>query len=818
MMSTRIRVASAVVALGALGGAAVVTAPAAVATSPDLTITAFLRAPHPVALARLASAHGLSHAQRVQQLRRLVPSAAARSTVARTLTSAGLHVSGQTAWSISAHGQSSVIARMFGTRPAATTHPTPAQRLAENGPLPLVPAALSSYVAFATPTRGGPAVFHHSEAVPLNGTDFRNAYTAANVPPPGGGATDDAGSTIATLQLSTYDDSDLTKYAAMQTPPLPNIVGTAQYHPVNVDGGTTDSSGDVEVDLDQESILSTAPSATQRPYFAPNSDAGFNDVFAHVFDDVVQNAQATDGGDPNIVALSSSWGLCESGTGAKSIAETETLIEALVAAGVTVFSSSGDDGIYDCGDDTQTGLGNTQADVDYPASSPFVVGVGGTNLQYTGTATAPNDGSNWTENSWTCHDPVSCQSTIPPTIPILPGGTGGTGGGESGSAYDSTTADSFAGFPAPAYQTATIKKPPFAGQTKRLVPDIAADGDPDTGFEEYTSDSTYTPLEDLGDGFLQVGGTSLSSPISAALLTNSLATADRHTGVGDIHAALYSAWKAKVGATRDVIAGKNGATVDKGTDPSVTAKKGYDSNSGIGGVLWPAVVPFLLNTGKPTVTGRLALKNRHNPKHPDEVTVHWRGHQGDDEFALASSSVIVSKLGSSKPVYSVTNSPTHGRTTFTGKPGRTYQLTVTTTDIGGQESTPATSRVLVPIDDSAFHFKGGWERKRAARAFGGSYHQTNDKGATARIAATGTQYVLRAPTGPNRGKLAVYLGSKRIKTIDLYASVPRKQSMTIYGGPTTPRARRVFTFRCLGKHSPLSGGKLVTVDSLAVSY
>jgi kumamolisin len=500
-------------------------------------------------------------------------------------------VTSQTAWSLTATAPASTVARSFGTRPTAGAHPSLSRYLAATGALSAVPASLSGVVSGAYPTTGGPAPFHHSTTSTLNGSDFRNADTPAHVAPSTG--KHDAGTTVATLQLANFTASDLTNYAAAQSPKLPNAVADGQYKAVKVDGGATSTDGDVEVDLDQESILSTAPTANQHAYFAPNTDAGFRDVFSHVLDDVVGNKFAT-APDKHITALSSSWGECESESGAANIAATEPILKSLAAAGVTVFSAAGDGGIYDCGSLTMTGLDDTQADVDYPASSPEVVGVGGSNLS--APTNSPNTGTNWKETAWSCTSAISCESTA---------GTGGGGGGESGSAFGtlppgSTTTADFKGFAAPAYQKSAITDKPFAGATKRLVPDITADGDPATGFDIYTSDSQF--VAECGGNSCDVGGTSLASPISAAQLDNTLADAGRTTGVGDIHAALYSAYTktgslAKTNAKkafRDVTVGSNGAAANKGTDPSVTAQSGYDTTSGLGGVQWSALVPFLL--------------------------------------------------------------------------------------------------------------------------------------------------------------------------------------------------------------------------------
>jgi kumamolisin len=559
-----------------ISGAAVTASPAEAGSTASSRVTLLLRAPHPAALSRLARATGLSHRQRVERLARLVPSEATVNRVAASLAGEGVHVVDQTAWSMTVSGPvTDLVAANLPTTSTASA---------------AVPVILRPYVSAALPTVTSQPAFHRSAAVAVDGHGFRAAYSAKHKRLGVGAKRGD--STIATLQLAGFLSSDLSTYAKKTG--LPNIVHTPRYRPVTVDGGSgaaADSGGgDVEVALDQESILATAPGAKQRPYFAPNSNAGYIDVFAHAFDDVVQNKHASQGGDPHIVALSTSWGNCEANYGRAQIRATQTVIKALVAAGVTVFAASGDDGIYDCRDSTGTGLGNSKAGVDYPASSPSVVGVGGTNLQHKGRRVKPNNGHNWREVAWSCHNTASCEGNS--LLPILPGGTGGTGGGESG-VTSTLFGGGFGGFPTPGYQKRNLSGAVFGHEKHRLVPDIAAAGDPQTGFKLYSSDSELSGSQD-GNGLVQVGGTSLSAPISAAMLTDTLASAGRTKGVGDIHAALYRAYRKGHGVFRDIRAGTNGAAVNRGPDPAVTARKGYDTLSGLGAVLWPALLPYLV--------------------------------------------------------------------------------------------------------------------------------------------------------------------------------------------------------------------------------
>ena len=103
--------------------------------------------------------------------------------------------------------------------------------------------------------------------------------------------------------------------------------------------------------------------------------------------------------------------------------------------------------------------------VDYPAASPYVTAVGGTSL------TTASNARGWTETVWAA--------------------VGGEGTGSGCSADDAK----------PTWQTDT-------GCSKRTDNDVSADADPNTGVAVY---DTYSE-----GGWLEVGGTSASSPIIAA--------------------------------------------------------------------------------------------------------------------------------------------------------------------------------------------------------------------------------------------------------------------------------------------------------------
>src|SRR6266550_1903315 len=158
------------------------------------------------------------------------------------------------------------------------------------------------------------------------------------------------------------------------------------------------------------------------------------------------------------------------------------------ATGIGIYFSSGDNS------DESLTVGYRTAD--WPASSPWVTAVGGTSIGIdannqravetgwgTYTASLHADGT-WGAQSWLY----------------------GAGGGVSRL------------FPEPWYQTGTDISTVFAaqGRTGRALPDIAAFGDPNTG---YLIGQTQTfPDGSVRYSEYRIGGTSLSSPIIAGIM------------------------------------------------------------------------------------------------------------------------------------------------------------------------------------------------------------------------------------------------------------------------------------------------------------
>lgn len=281
--------------------------------------------------------------------------------------------------------------------------------------------------------------------------------------------------------------------------------------PISVSGGINqpgaDPNADGEVALDIQVVGGAAPGATIAVYFAPNTTQGFVDAITRAVHD--QNNR------PSVISIS--WGSAESRWTSQARRAMDSACADAVRLGVTVLAASGDDLATD-------GIDDGRAHVDFPASSPFVVGCGGTRVDVT-------------------------QSKIVGEMAWNTGGSG-TGGGIS---------DFFA---LPAYQSAANIPRSVNGQhIGRGVPDVAGDGDPNSGYQIVVNSVGGT-----------IGGTSAVAPLWAGLIAL-INEACGHP-VGFVHPLLYGNPK----AFRDITQGNN----KNGGGVGYVAGSGWDACTGLG--------------------------------------------------------------------------------------------------------------------------------------------------------------------------------------------------------------------------------------------
>jgi kumamolisin len=298
---------------------------------------------------------------------------------------------------------------------------------------------------------------------------------------------------IAIIELGGgWVQSDIDAFFNGLRQPVPQItdvsVDGTQNSPNQSVGSSNDADYEVALDIQVAGasfFAATARAATIRVYWS-------QDIATAV------TKAAEDGCD----VCSISWGADESVWGTAAAEQMESAAAAATAAGMVIFAASGDNNSGDGG--------STPANVDTPASCPHIIGCGGTYKTSTEEVV-------WNDN---------------------PGQSDGEG---TGGGYSTI-------FPKQTWQLGA--PPPPTGTsagTGRMVPDVAADADPNTGYNVYVH----------GSGTV-VGGTSAVAPLYAGLF------ASFGTKLGFVSPKLWQNPK----AFNDITSGDNGVyKAATGPDP-----------------------------------------------------------------------------------------------------------------------------------------------------------------------------------------------------------------------------------------------------------
>jgi Pro-kumamolisin, activation domain/Bacterial Ig-like domain (group 3) len=396
---------------------------------------------------------------------------------------------------------------------------------------------------------------------------------------------------IAVVGQSAVNLSDIANFQ--------NAVGIAGKTPIVVlvpDSGTSvvEADGDeAESDLDLEYSSTIAKGAqVYFVYTGNNTNFGAFNSIEYAIDNLVAPV------------VSSSYGDCEPNLAQSGYNENNSFLEQAAAQGQTVVSAAGDDGSTDCYGEyksTQTAQ-NEQLAVDFPASSQYVTGVGGTEFPTADVAAGNNtyfDAQSSTdiissaksyipEMVW--NDDVAAASDGCPGTDCEPLSAGGGG-------VSVFTAQ-------PTWQAGTIGGVAIPNNGHRMVPDIAMTASPfNAPLAFCTSDKTFwgtgqtasctVGLRDgSSTGVLTVGGgTSFDAPTFSALVAIINQAKNFTTGQGVINPTLYSlaATSAYATAFHDITSGGNqclsGATycMSPGTT-DYAATTGYDEASGLGSI------------------------------------------------------------------------------------------------------------------------------------------------------------------------------------------------------------------------------------------
>jgi subtilase family serine protease len=393
------------------------------------------------------------------------------------------------------------------------------------------------------------------------------------------------GEVIATIEpTNLYRNSDWTKFRSTFGLTAYTAGNLTVVHPAPSGGTACSNPGvvagdDGEAALDVEWASAAAPSATIM--LASCADTATTDGIYRATLNLVQSANP-----PPVISIS--YGICEAENGASQNAAFQHLYQQAVAAGISVFVSTGDNGATDCAGNikaTPYGIG-----VNGWASTQYNVAVGGTDFRDTydgknGTYWTGNTGAPWTtaksyvpETTWndTCASAMIAQYYGGTSVTYGATGfcntrTGGEflylGGGEGGpsscfsgrASINGVVSGTCKGNPKPIWQTGVIGIP---ADGVRDLPDVAlfaSDGsawshnyatcftDPNSGGGPCTGNPVTWAAN--------AGGTSYSAPIMAAIQ----ALVDQYVGgpQGNVVQKYYQLAAAQYGTSGDTACSAN---------------------------------------------------------------------------------------------------------------------------------------------------------------------------------------------------------------------------------------------------------------------
>ncbi len=344
------------------------------------------------------------------------------------------------------------------------------------------------------------------------------------------------GERVALIEIDGFRYSDLHAFAncfSLATPAI-NGYGVGLEHPLTPGGEST---------LDLEVLDAAAPDLKAVDVYEsrPSAVAVLHSLTAPLSDPARK---------PDVI--SASLGACEQATrdtiGSSGLRTVQGSLALAAASGISVLASSGDDGSSSCL--TRSGRPWASLAVSYPASSPWVTGVGGTNF------------------SLNLANQITGQQVWNDAPLVV-----AAGGGGLSSLFDR-----------PFYQRS------FVTPNRRAVPDVSMLADVAPGYEIYCTAPRDCITPGHSSPWNEVGGTSAAAPLLAgglALVDQDLRIHGRQN-VGLANPLLYKIAHSPLSPNvlSDVVSNNNdlGASIMGKPFGCCTAIPGFDDASGLGSV------------------------------------------------------------------------------------------------------------------------------------------------------------------------------------------------------------------------------------------
>lgn len=400
------------------------------------------------------------------------------------------------------------------------------------------------------------------------------------------------GQTIAIMGQSYVNVADIEAFqaAAGLTKKDPNLVLV----PGTGTDGAPVKGDESESDLDLEWSGAMAPGANVVfVYTGSNTKYGVYDSASYAVDQKIGN----------IISLS--YSSCETELNATSLGQIDAIFKQATVQGQTVLAASGDQGSTACSGDTAlTTVQQEAVVVNYPASSAYVTGVGGTEIDANVSGADTAGSAYWAAKSST--DVITSALQYIPEV-AWNDDSSQVGLSASGGGVSTLVAR-------PSWQTGV---PGIPSGSMRLVPDISFYSSPNMpGYLYCTSDSSSWATGQTGsctngfrdsssNGYLTIaGGTSFATPIFAGMLADLNQKLGFATGQGNINPVLYklagnsSYYPSSSTYFHDVTSGNNNCTAGTqycSSTAGYSAGTGYDMVTGLGSLdvdniakIWPA--------------------------------------------------------------------------------------------------------------------------------------------------------------------------------------------------------------------------------------
>ena len=411
-----------------------------------------------------------------------------------------------------------------------------------------------------------------------------------------------------------------------------NTISTVLVPGSGVEAISPGDEGESEIDLEYSSGID--PSASIFLVFVGDNQS--YDVFDALAFAITENVAPV---------VSISYGACESAISQSELDENNSLFEEAAAQGQTLVASAGDSGSTACEPYTiAEGVTSAQQQalsVNFPASSPYVTAVGGTQM-------AAGTFASGTSPYWSAASNSDNVSSLLSYVPEVvwnedSAANGIAAGGGGASAY----------FPRPVWQ-ATVPGIPTGNY--RLLPDVALQSSvASPGFLICTSDASLVNLQGetntcanglLGsdNSYTTAGGTSFAAPIFAGFIAI-LNGFEHAAGQGNINPELYklAADSASyASAFHDITSGTNACSSSIGNcstvnQSSFAATTGYDQATGLGSVdfgalakIWPSsgvsnleptLVSFLVSPTAAAVGETVSVQIFVDPGYTQDISI-----------------------------------------------------------------------------------------------------------------------------------------------------------------------------------------------------